>query len=305
MIERLRYTFYPGCSLHSTAREYRESLEAVFSALGVELVELPDWTCCGATAAHATDERLALALPLENLSRAAKLRRDVAVACAACFNRLQLANQAVRQDNSVRAEMEKIIGRPYDGSVKVRHVIEILVQDVGLEAVREATRLNLDRLKVACYYGCLLARPREVSIFEDPENPALMDDCMDAIGAEPIEWPYKTDCCGAAYSLTNPAMAVRLSGEILSMAKEAGAECIAVACPLCQSNLDLRQRDIECHRGGRFELPVFYFTQLVGIAFGLAHRSLGLHRLAVSPGKVLASVGRMRQLAAPQQPEIK
>lgn len=297
----MRYTFYPGCSLHSTAREYRESLESVCSALGVELLELPNWTCCGATAAHASDDKLALALPLENLSRAAELGYDVAVACAACFSRLRVANYAIRNDPAVRAEMEDIIRRPYDGSVNVRHVLEILVQDVGLAKVREVVNKSLQNVKVACYYGCLLARPREVSIFQDPENPCLMDDCMEAVGAEPIEWPYKTECCGAAYSLTTPDMALRLSGEILSMARESGAHCIAVACPLCQSNLDLRQRDIERQRNESFRLPILYFTQLMGMAFGLPERSLGLHRLMVNPGEVVRRAAKPRKSGALQR----
>lgn len=301
MTEKMRYTFYPGCSLHSTAREYRESSEAVCAALGVELLELPDWVCCGSTPAHSTNEKLAVALPVENLSRAAELGRDVVVACAACFHRLRVANIAVRNNAAVRAETEAIVGRPYDGSLNVRHILEILVHDVGLETIRESVTNRLRGLKVACYYGCLLARPREVSIFDDPENPRLMDDCMEAIGAEPLEWPYKTECCGAAYSLTNPEMAIRLSGEILSMAKESGADCVAVACPLCQSNLDLRQRDIERQRNERLGLPVFYFTQLIGLSLGLPSRRLGLHRLIVDPKDVLRRVARGGKSAALQQ----
>ncbi len=301
MTEKMRYTFYPGCSLHSTAREYRESSEAVCAALGVELLELPDWVCCGSTPAHATNEKLALALPVENLSRAKELGRDVVVACAACFHRLRVANIAVRNDARVRAETEEIVGRPYDGSLNVRHILEILVHDVGLEAIRDSVTNRLRGLKIACYYGCLLARPREVSIFDDPENPRLMDDCMEAIGAEPLEWPYKTECCGAAYSLTNPGMAIRLSGKILSMAKECGADCVAVACPLCQSNLDLRQRDIERRRNKSFGLPVFYFTQLIGLSLGLPRRRLGLHRLIVDPKDVLRRIAGGGKSSALQQ----
>ncbi len=297
MTEKLSYTFYPGCSLDSTARDFRESTEAVCAALDIELVELPDWICCGATAAHATNEKLAMALPVENLSRAAKFGHDVVVACAACYNRLQLANLAVRNDGRTRHEMQRITGRPYDGSINVRHILQVLFGDVGLEKIRRSVRNELRGLKVACYYGCLLARPREVSIFDDPENPRLMDDCVEAIGAEPIEWPHRTECCGAAYSLTSPGMAMRLTGEILSMAKEAGADCLAVACPLCQSNLDLRQQDIESLRNEKFELPVFYFTQLLGLAFGLPERSLGLHRLIVNPGDVLRKVYRREDRA--------
>lgn len=300
MSDRLTYTFYPGCSLDSMARDFRESMEAVCAALNVELRELPNWVCCGATAAHATNEKLALALPLENLSRAGKLGSDVVVACAACYNRLQVANLAVRNDSAVREEMEELVGRPYDGSLRVRHILEVLVHDVGLQTIREVVVKDLCGLKVASYYGCLLARPREVSIFDDPENPRLMDECMEAIGAEPVEWPHRTECCGAAHSLTAPGMASRLTGEILFMAKEAGADCIAVACPLCQSNLDLRQRDVERQRNEEFRLPVFYFTQLVGLSLGLPERSLGLHRLIVSPAMVLKRVLERTKSLAPR-----
>jgi heterodisulfide reductase subunit B len=287
MTNKLSYTFYPGCSLDSTARDFRESMEAVCEALGIELIELPDWICCGATSAHATSENLALALAVENLVRAADLRRDVVVPCAACYNRLQVANLAVREKPAVREEMERITGRDYDGSLNVRHVLEVLVHDVGLGAIHDRVQHKLGGVNVACYYGCLLARPREVSIFEDPENPRLMEECLEAIGARPIEWPHKTECCGASYSLTTPEMSLRLTGDILSMAKESGAECIAVACPLCQSNLDLRQKDIERQRDKKFNLPVFYFTQLMGLAFGLPERSLGLQRLVVDTKEVL------------------
>jgi len=286
-MEKTRYTFYPGCSLDSTARDFRESMEAVCDALGIELIELPDWICCGATAAHATSEKLALALAIENLSRAVAPGYDVVVPCAACYNRLQVANLAVQNDPAVRQVMEEVTGRSYDGSITVRHILDVLVRDVGLETIPQFVRNELSGLKVACYYGCLLARPREVSIFDDPENPRLMDNCMEAIGAKPIEWPHRTECCGAAYSLTNPGMTMRLTGEILSMAKEAGADCVAVACPLCQSNLDLRQKDIESLRNETFQLPVFYFTQLMGLSFGLPDRSLGLHRLVVNPEEIL------------------
>jgi heterodisulfide reductase subunit B len=294
-----RYTFYPGCSLHSTAKDYLESLQAVCSALGLELVELSDWVCCGSTPAHATNEKLALALPLENLSRAVELGHDVVVACAACYNRLQVANLAVRNDPAVREEMAEIVGRPYDGSINVRHILDVLVRDVGLETIRELVRNSLENVKVASYYGCLLARPREVSFFDDPEDPRLMDDCMEAIGGEVVQWPYKTDCCGAAYSLTNPDMALRLTGEILSMAKECGADCVAVGCPLCQSNLDLRQKDIERQRGEVLELPVFYFTQLVGMALGLPEHSLGVQRLVVNPRRILRRLANQKDESHP------
>jgi heterodisulfide reductase subunit B len=300
-MKKRTYTFYPGCSLDSTARDFRESMESVCAALGVGLVELPDWVCCGATSAHATNEKLALALAVENLARAVEPGHDVVVACAACYNRLQVANLTVRKEAGVRGEMKEFTGHSYDGSINVRHILDVLVRDVGLETIRHSVRHELSGLKVACYYGCLLGRPREVSIFENLEHPRLMDDCMEAIGAEPVEWPHRTECCGAAYSLTNVGMTMRLTGEILSMAKQAGAECVAVACPLCQSNLDLRQKDIELQRNETFRLPVFYFTQLMGLSFGLPVRALGLQRLIVNPEDVLRRFTRRPDSVALQE----
>lgn len=283
----MKYTFFPGCSLESTARDFYESTISVAKALGVELVELPKWTCCGSTPAHSVDATLAVALPARNLAEAAKLGHDLVVVCAACYSRLQTANLAMKNDKDIRAKVEDVSGIKYTGEVRVRHLLEVLITDFGIDSIAKKVKKPLNGLSVASYYGCLLARPRELSIFDDPENPTLMDDLVGALGAESITWPHSTECCGGSFSITNTGAVEKLGKDILDMAKLAGANCFATACPLCQSNLDLRQKDIEAKFNSSYNMPVFYFTQLLGLALGLPEKSLGLDRLFVSPKEAL------------------
>lgn len=284
----MKYSFFPGCSLDSTAADYLMSTKAVAKALGIQLEELPDWTCCGSSPAHAVDAVLAAALPARNLAIAESLGQDMVVCCAACYGRLAGANLAIAEDARLRAQVAECIGREYSGGVKVRHFLQVLREDIGLAEIKDRITKSLGGMKLACYYGCLLTRPKELSIVDDPEDPQLMEELLSAIGAEPIEWPFKTECCGASFSITRTETVKRLCGEILRMAKESGADCIAVACPLCQTNLDLRQADIEKSTGEQFGLPVFYFTQLLGKALGLSDQELGIGKLMTNPGSVLA-----------------
>lgn len=288
----MKYAFFPGCSMESTAEDFKMSTLAVAKALGIELKEIPDWTCCGSTPAHATDALLAASLPARNLAIAKSMGTDVITCCAACYSRLAAANLAIREDPKLRADVADAIGSDYSGEVKVRHFLQVLNEDMGISEIKDALVRSLGGLKVACYYGCLLTRPKELSILSlskdgDSENPQLMEGLLSAAGANPIEWPYKTECCGASFSITRTDTVKRLSGEILRMAKDSGAECIAVACPLCQTNLDLRQSDIEAATGEKIGLPVFYFTQLLGRAMGISDKELGIDRLMTSPTAVL------------------
>ena len=277
--------------MESTAEDFKMSTLAVAKALGIELEEIPDWTCCGSTPAHATDPLLAASLPARNLAVAESMGVDVVTCCAACYSRLAAANLAVREDPKLRADVADAIGRDYSGGVNVRHFLQVLSEDLGPNEIKEALVRGLDGLKVACYYGCLLTRPKELSILADPEDPQLMEGLLAAAGASPIEWPFKTECCGASFSITRTETVKRLSGEILRMAKDSGADCIAVACPLCQTNLDLRQSDIEIATGEKIGLPIFYFTQLLGLALGLTQHELGIDRLMTDPTAVL--IGRV------------
>lgn len=284
----MKYAFFPGCSMESTANDFLMSTTAVARALRIKLEEIPDWTCCGSTPAHSTDSLLAASLPARSLSIAEGMGvEDVVVCCAACYSRLATANLALREDESLRAEVAETTGVSYAGSLRVRHFLQVLKDDVGLAEIKESVTKSLVGLKVACYYGCLLTRPRELSILDNPEDPQLMEEILTAVGADPIEWPYKTECCGASFSITRTDTVKRLCRDILQMAKESGAECVAVACPLCQTNLDLRQADVEAE-AGRIGLPVFYVTQLLGRALGLSDKELGVGKLVTDPTQVLA-----------------
>jgi len=277
----VKYAFFPGCSLESTAWDFDRSARAVCRALGIELQDIPDWVCCGSTPAHASNAALAVALPVLNLQKAQASGLPVMTACASCYARLRTANHLVRHDANDRASAERLTGRPYDGRVEVQHVLDVLVNRYGLDNVRAKVSRPLAGVRVACYYGCLLTRPPEIVAFDDPEHPTVMDDLIAATGAEPVEWPYKTECCGASLSMTHTDVVCRLSHRLLSMARQAGAECVAVACPLCQVNLDLRQADAASAYGDIPATPVLYVTQLLGLALGLSRKELGLDALTV------------------------
>lgn len=285
----MSYVFFPGCSLDGTAKDFHRSTLAVAAKLGLELPELKDWICCGSTAAHSTDPLLADALPAKSLASAGGA--TVAVACASCYSRLKMANHHIAADRAVRARVARVVGGDYDGLTPVRHLLEILCREIGLARIAQLIQRPLAGLKVACYYGCLLTRPPEITNFDDAENPTLMDRLIETAGATPLEWPHKTECCGASYSITDASIVLELSNEILAMAKAAGADCIATACPLCQLNLDMRQQDIEARFGRRYHLPVFYFTQLLGLAMGCPAGELSLDSLVVEPQELLSAKG--------------
>jgi heterodisulfide reductase subunit B len=287
----VKYAFFPGCSLESTAWDFDRSTRAVCGALGIELAEIPDWVCCGSTPAHATSASMAVALPVLNLQKAQSAGLPVMTACASCYARLRTANHKVRGVPEERQRAERITGKPYDGGVEVRHVLDVLVNHFGLDAIRARVSRRLSGLRVACYYGCLLTRPPEVVAFDDVEHPHTMDDLLAATGAEPVDWPLKTECCGASLSMTRRSVVARLGHRLLSMARQSGAECIAVACPLCQVNLDLRQADAERAHGNLPKTPVLYVTQILGLALGLSQEELGITALAVSAESLLSERG--------------
>ncbi len=294
----MKYAFFPGCSLESTAWDFDRSTRAVCRALGIELEEIPDWVCCGSTPAHATSAPLAVALPVLNLQKAQSAGSPVMTACASCYSRLRTANHAVRSAPEERQRAERITGKSYDGGVEVRHLLDVLVNDLGLDAIRAKVTAGLGGLRVACYYGCLLTRPPRIAAFDDAEHPHSMDDLVAATGAEPVDWPLKTECCGASLSMTRSAIAARLGHRLLAMARDAGAECIAVACPLCQVNLDLRQSDAGKAHGELPETPVLYITQLLGWALGLSKEELGIRALTVSADALLVERGGQTPIVA-------
>ncbi len=286
----MKYTYYPGCSAESTSRDQHTSSKAVAEALGIDFIELKGWSCCGSTPAHQTDRVLAASLSAANLQLAQKAGRDVVVNCASCYSRLKTANHEVSSNPGMRQKVGEAMGGEYDGSVNVRHFIEVLIHDLGLGALQEKLKYSLNGLKVAPYYGCLLVRPREIMGFDDPENPTSMDRLITAMGGESIDWPHKVECCGGGLALTRTDLVISLTDSILSMAEAAGAECIAVACPMCQVNLDMRQLDIERNRGKQYNLPILYITQLLALCLGASREKTGLNKLMVPPEKVTRAV---------------
>ena len=287
----MKYAFFPGCSLESTGWDFDRSTRAVCCALGIELVDIPDWVCCGSTPAHTTNASLSVALPVMNLQKAKEMSLPVLTACASCYARLRTANHTVLNDPEERGCAERVTGKPYDGRVEVRHLLDVLVNDLGVDAVREKVKRPLKGIKTACYYGCLLTRPPDIVAFDNAEHPSCMDRLLTAIGAEAVEWPFKTECCGASLSITRSEIVNRLSHRLLSMARQAGADCLAVACPLCESNLDLRQADAAKAYGVIPATPVLYITQLLGLALGLSSKDVGLDALTVSAEPLLTGIG--------------
>lgn len=286
----LTYAYYPGCSLHASGKEYDISTRGLFKALKIGLKEVPDWFCCGATPAHNVDELLSLSLCAKNLELAAEVKGDLAVACAACFSRLKTTQHKLADNAEKRKQVEYAIA----GSVpekKVKHLLEILAGDYGLTQLKEAVTKPLSGLKVACYYGCLLTRPPEVPELDCTEAPTIMERVIGATGAETIAWSHRLECCGANFTLSRPGVVLKLSGDILASAKAAGADCLMVACPLCHGNLDIRQQEIEEASGTRYNMPVFYMTQLLALAAGVAPQKLGFDSMMVSPLGLLKEKG--------------
>ncbi len=281
----MRLAYFPGCSLHGTAREFDESLRAVASALEVELAEIDDWSCCGATSAHATNHLLGVALSARNLALAEAQGHDAVLApCAACFNRLASARHEIANDPPLAARMPGLLGRPFSNAVGVRNVVDVLRALVP--AVKAKATAALAGLKVACYYGCLLVRPAEVCGFDDPEVPTSMEEVAAATGATPVAWNMRLECCGGGFSIPRTSSVVRLGRAILDDARAAGAEAIVVACPMCHSNHDFRQKAMA--RRGETGMPVLFLTELVGLALGIRPDRLGLHRHFVATGRLLA-----------------
>jgi heterodisulfide reductase subunit B len=267
-----------------------QSTLVVAKALGLELQEARGWTCCGATAGHQTNRLLAVSLPAANLAKVQDMKLDMLVNCAACYNRMKVANHEISAHPEIRRGVRDALDRDYDGSVRVRHLLEVLLEDVGLPAIKKSLKRSLNGLKVACYYGCLLVRPPGIVKFDDPENPRSLDRLVTALGGQSLDWPCKVECCGGGLSLSRTDVVVNLTGSILDMAVQAGADCIAVSCPMCQSNLDLRQRDINKQTGKNYRMPVIYITQLLGLCLGFGPDELGFEKLMVSATNVLKKV---------------
>ncbi|MBE0416041.1 MAG: CoB--CoM heterodisulfide reductase iron-sulfur subunit B family protein [Dehalococcoidia bacterium] len=282
----MKFAYYPGCSLESTAKEYDLSVRAVCQILGVGLEEIPDWNCCGASSGHCTNFRLSHALAGRNLALTERENLDLAVACPACYLRLKTTRHEARENARLREELPELIGMPYEAKFDVRHLLDIIYNDIQIEETRKRVKRPLAGLKLVSYYGCFLVRPPKVTHFDDPENPQSMDILMDALGADVLDWSSKVDCCGGSLSLTRRDIVVRLVSEIAAQARGVGAEAIVTACPLCMSNLESRQKP-----DGEKALPIFYFSELMGLAFGVSEAKGWFKKHLVNPVDLLASHG--------------
>lgn len=276
----MKYSYYPGCTAGTTSAEFELSTQAVLEALGVEVFELEDWNCCGASSAHSLNHELSLSLPGRNVALAQEAGLDIVIPCPACYQNSLSADNAFREDEDWRHKMEASLGFQYNGKGRPRHLLDVIGHDVEIEAIRKRVVKPLDGLKVASYYGCVLVRPPEKTGWDDPEHPTTMDHLMEAVGAEPVDWSYKVDCCGASMTFPMGEVVVNLSSKIVAGAIEAGADCIASACGICQINLDTRQAVEK-------KVPIFYFTELMALAFGLPGVEKWLGKHAVNPRPLL------------------
>jgi len=280
----VRYSYYPGCTIATTGIEFGLSTDAVCEALGIELVELEDWNCCGASSAHSLNHELSYSLPARNMAIAQQEGLDVVAPCPACYQHILLADRRLREDEAWRQEMEGLLGFRYTGQPHARHLLEIFGAPEALERVRGRVKRPLSGLRVASYYGCVLVRPPEFTGWDDPEHPMVMDNLMEALGAQPVDWSYKVDCCGVSLALTRADVVIQLSTRLAQAAQEAGADVIACACGMCQMNLDTRQSQAQ-------KIPALYFTELMGLAFDVPEVGKWFGKHGIDPRPVLAARG--------------
>jgi heterodisulfide reductase subunit B len=251
----MRLSFYPGCSLEGMANDYARSINAVFKDLGIELVEIKDWSCCGSTAAHSLNQAMSVVLPARNLAAAEKMGLDLVSPCAMCFNRLRFSQNMIKK---------KVFDIPWPvtGNIRVHDMTRFLAEPPMIKLIKERILKPLNKLRVVCYYGCQMVRPPKITGYTYYENPQTIDRIVAATDAQVIDWSYKATCCGASIGIARKEIGESLTRRILQKARQAGAEAIVVSCPLCQSNLDMIQKD----RSDR-PIPVFYFTELLRLSF--------------------------------------
>lgn len=276
--------YYPGCSLSGTAKEFDVSLREVVKALGLELKEIDDWCCCGASSAHALNHLLSVALPARNLNLAKKQGfEQVFAPCAACYSRLLVSQHELNEDNELKNKVEKVLEEECSNGLEVLNILDFF-KNIGYDTIKSKIKMDLSGINVACYYGCLLVRPSGLCP-DDTEQPTMMEEIVAATGANPVQWNFKTECCGAAHSIAHTGIVENLSKKIIDNALAHKADVIVVGCPMCHSNLDMRQVNIRKHFEGHKEIPVLYITELLGLAMGIDYKKLlvDLHYINTHP----------------------
>jgi heterodisulfide reductase subunit B len=276
----MEYLYYPGCSLQSSAKAYDESLRAVFRGLGVQLTELEDWNCCGATIYMSVNETTSLAISARNLALAAQQgNHDLIAPCSACYTVLLKTNRFLRDGPELKEKVDQVLGGAglkYDLTVAVRHPLDVLVNDIGIDVIERAAKRRLDGISFAPYYGCQIVRPERG--FDDREFPLTMDQLFERLGARSTYFPLKTRCCGGMLMTTFPEVSLRLVRDLLECAVDNGAQCIVTTCPMCQINVEAYQKRVNKMFGTSYQVPVLFFTQLLGQALGCSEQELGLQR---------------------------
>ena len=287
----MKLPYFPGCTLREKARGFDVSARETMGVLGVELVELTHWNCCGATFPLTVDNLLDLTATARVLADARAEGEQVAVACATCYNVLKRTNLVMRDDQEKREKINFFIEKDYTGNLQIKHLLEVLRDQVGFEAIHQMVKKPLAGLKVACYYGCMLLRPFDEIQLDDAENPQVMEDLFRALGAEPVLFPHRGECCGSYLAVKSADAAMEVSYRVLASARRAGADVVVTSCPLCQFNLDRRQEQMALAYGGYRPLPVLYFTQLMGLAFGLEPDGYELDQHRMDPRPLLREKG--------------
>ena len=301
-----KVTYFPGCSAHGTSEEFDLTTKMVMKTMDVEMEEIPDWNCCGATSAHTMSESLAYALPLRNLVLAEKLSNDtMTIPCASCYQRMKYTKIHMDENPALAEKIgTAVVGEgKYEGKVAVKSMLQYCYEDMGLEAIKAKVTSPLTGMKLACYYGCLLTRPKAITQFDSPEYPMSMDRIVEALGAKAVPFDFKTECCGASFSISETDIVLQLTNKILEMAKENGAHALVVACPLCQSNLDMRQPDIEKKYNVKYDLPVFYLTQLMAMAFGEPREKMMFAKHIIPVDGALGHIGEVIEGPKPAKPK--
>jgi heterodisulfide reductase subunit B len=286
------YAYFPGCSLEKLAISYHQSSMETTRKLGVELKELDDWNCCGATAYSHVDELLAYTLGARNIAIAEKANLDIVAPCSACFKNTYFTNKDLQEDPDLADHVNYALEEDdltFSGSVKVKHLMEVLVHDVGLKEIQSKVVKPLEGLRVAPYYGCQILRPRKNG--EEVENPDYFEALLAAVGADPVDFALKAYCCGGSLILTSRQAALSMCRNLLQNAVDSEAAMIATACPMCQINLECYQSQVNQEYGTKFSIPIVYFTQLVGLALGIRPKKLGI-------GKELISAASLKSYAA-------
>ncbi|MGD0656707.1 MAG: CoB--CoM heterodisulfide reductase iron-sulfur subunit B family protein [Syntrophorhabdales bacterium] len=294
------YAYYSGCSLEGTAGPYDASVRVVMKALGAKLTDPPDWSCCGSTPAHAVDHTFAAALAARNLTIVEKMGcPTLTTPCPSCLSAFKKAHRRMARNKVFANEVNSLLDVPYNCTVTAKSILQVIYEDMGLDEVARPVTTEIPDLKVAPYYGCILNRPPEVAGFDDPENPISMDRVLEAVGVKVVDFAFKVECCGAAFGVPKKETVTFLTSKVLEMALDAGANCIAVACPLCQQNLDLRQAQVNSGTGSTFNIPVLYFSQIMGLAYGYSPKELGIDKCIVRPESLIRSRSPITQ--APEE----